>query len=330
MKENPMGLIAQLERLSGCQGNRPNTGAMAILRRGIGHRLTDIDPAVMPYIAPHIGSKQGAALPALVATLYAQHPQHEANRESLGSRLAKAIGSDSQERRIQSLLHARGDEQIARLREAIALLASAGQSLDYVQLYWDLNEWESSQRKVQIRWARDFWCLRHNLEIPTENHKNLRTFFILHLNTLATRNDRAALADLRSGLDRPGEAIRLLPHVAPFLPPERPWEWNRWLLIASLFGLHPHHREKEIDSLPKAWYILMQQSNQKRSESQEQRFIALLDAESTELGHHLRQAVSLLKQANMPLNYSRLLNDILFWGSGKRRVQLQWAKNFWG
>lgn len=347
MTANPRGYVGQLERLSGNRGDRPDAGAMARLRRGIGQGLGDIDPAVMPYVTRFMEADQGPALFALVGNLYASHPQQIDNEETLGATLAKAMTSDSQERRFHSLLAAQGDELVPRLREAVSLLASAEQPLDYVRLYWDLVGWQDDQRKAQMRWARDFWRNRGNAETLEMHRKQAedeladkdlgeekrsskqgRRAFILYLQSLAANNDRAALADLRSGLGRSGLETRMLPHVAPFLPMDRPWEWRSWFLVASLFGLHPSHGEQFLNSLPKAWFTLIRKSP--TFESQEKRFIALLDAEPAELGHHLRQAVSLLKSAERPIDYGRLLNHTLSWGHHERWVQRQWAKEFWG
>jgi len=347
MTANPRGLINRLEQLNGNRGGRPDTGAMATLRRGLGQGLADIDPAVMPYVVRFTDADQGPELSALVGSLYAKHSQYIDNNENLGAALAKAMASESQERRFHSLLAARGDELISRLREAISLLASAEQALDYVRLYWDLADWEGDQAKVQMRWARDFWRSRGHSGAMAQARKQAeddlaekewdadkrarmenRRAFILHLDALAKRDDRAALADLRSGLGRNGLETRVLPHVAPFLPMDRPWEWRSWFLVAALFGFHPRHREQGGDPLPKAWRSLIRQST--LCDSQEQRFIALLDAEPAELGHHLRQALSLLKSAERPLDYGLLLNHILAWGHPARWVQRQWAKEFWG
>jgi CRISPR system Cascade subunit CasB len=349
MTADPKGIrfVDRLEKLSGNRGNRPDAGAMAALRRGIGHGLADIDPAVMPYVTRFMDADEGPELFALLGNLYAKHPQHTANAENLGAALARAMASDSQERRFHSLLAARGDELVTRLREAVSLLASAEQPLDYVRLYQDLAGWEDDQRKVQMGWAREFWRNRGNAEAlkkhreqaeeqltendwPEDRRKRAqgRHAFILYLHALAAHKDRSALADLRSGLGRDGLETRMLPHVAPFMPLDRPWEWRGWFLVASLFGLHPHHREQPGDSLAKAWRTLIRQSN--HPESQEKRFIALLDAEPAELGHHLRQAVSLLRSKEHPLDYGRLLDHVLSWGHYERWVQRRWAAEFWG
>jgi CRISPR system Cascade subunit CasB len=347
MTANPRGFVGLLEKLSGNRGGPPDTGAMAALRRGIGQGLGDIDPAVMPYVASYMDADKGPGPVALLGSLYAKHPRHIDDNQTLGAVLAKAIASDSQERRFHSLLAARGDELVPRLREAVSLLASTERPLDYVRLYWDLSDWEHEQRKVQMRWARDFWLARGQSETLEKHRKQaeedlaendwseqkrsemqVRRTFILYLQALAAPKNRAALADLRSGLGRSGMEPRMLPHVAPFMPLDRPWERRGWLLVASLYGIHPLHREQRGDSLAKAWRTLIRQSN--HPESQEKRFIALLDAEPAELGHHLRQAVSLLRSKEHPLDYGRLLDHVLSWGHYERWVQRRWAAEFWG
>ena len=66
-----------------------------------------------------------------------------------------------------------------------------------------------------------------------------------------------------------------------------------------------------------------------RSESLEKRFIALLNCHRDDLPNHLRQAVSLLKSKDVPINWHRLLRDILSWDHETRFVQQQWAGELW-
>jgi CRISPR system Cascade subunit CasB len=63
------------------------------------------------------------------------------------------------------------------------------------------------------------------------------------------------------------------------------------------------------------------------STSTERRFIALLDADSDQLPHRLRQMAALLKE--QPLDFDALLNDLLYWNSDKKRTQHVWARDFY-
>jgi CRISPR system Cascade subunit CasB len=62
----------------------------------------------------------------------------------------------------------------------------------------------------------------------------------------------------------------------------------------------------------------------------ERRFVALLNCHQDDLDHHLRQAVSLLKSKDAPVDWAELLKDIQRWDNDDRLVQRRWARAFWG
>jgi CRISPR system Cascade subunit CasB len=154
--------------------------------------------------------------------------------------------------------------------------------------------------------------------------KETRKRFIGYLLSLAKEDheDRGALADLRSGLGKePGHMGRVHKHVAPFLPAER---WNdRWFyVVATLFGSFPEHRMGR--SLGKAFRALRQ-----KSDSMEARFVSLLNAHPDDLDDHLRHAVSLLRASEQPLDWFKLLDDLIQWDHPEGHVQLRWARDFY-
>lgn len=61
----------------------------------------------------------------------------------------------------------------------------------------------------------------------------------------------------------------------------------------------------------------------------EARFVALLNAHPDDLDDHLRHAVSLLKTHEQPLDWFRLLEDLLQWDHPDGHVQLRWARDFY-
>lgn len=154
-----------------------------------------------------------------------------------------------------------------------------------------------------------------------EKQKN----FIGYLLGLAQegREDRGALADLRSGLGKePGEMARVHKHVVPFLP-EKNYDDQLYYLAATLFGAYPEHRQGR--SLGEAFAPL-----RAKSDSMESRFVALLNADPEDMGDHLRHAVSLLKANEQPLDWFRFFEDLLQWDHPDRHVQLRWARHFYG
>lgn len=54
----------------------------------------------------------------------------------------------------------------------------------------------------------------------------------------------------------------------------------------------------------------------------------LLDADATQLGFRLRQAIKFLKSKRVRVQWTLLLNDLLKWNSPYRSVQKQWARAY--
>ncbi len=151
-----------------------------------------------------------------------------------------------------------------------------------------------------------------------------QTTFIGYLLSLAEegKEDRGALADLRSGLGKePGQMGRVHKHVAPYLP-ERSYNDHWYYLTATLFGAFPRHREGR--SLGAAFRPLRQ-----KSDSMEARFVALLNAHPDHLDDHLRHAISLLKANDQELDWFQLFQDLLQWDHPDGYIQLRWARDFY-
>ena len=158
--------------------------------------------------------------------------------------------------------------------------------------------------------------------------------FIAYLEGLVARQDRAALAALRRGLSQPpGTALEMARYVVPFLPRERPWEEEAYYLVAALFaGWHqgrdqvaPHPPANLGESLAR---LAAQDPN--AGLSLELRFTALLKSHREDLPVHLRQAVSLLRSRDIPVDWTQLLKDVLRWDHEDLAVQRAWARAFWG
>ncbi len=142
--------------------------------------------------------------------------------------------------------------------------------------------------------------------------------FIESLRDLRRREDRGALATLRRGLRQevPYEAYRYLPADL------KPWDEDAALLVASLFALHPG--EGGSGNLGAAFGKIPE-----RSDSTQRRFMALLNCHGEDLRNHLRQAVSLLKSKEVPIDWCQLLEDVLHWDHPDHYVQKNWAKRYW-
>lgn len=151
--------------------------------------------------------------------------------------------------------------------------------------------------------------------------------FIKSLEKLYHDKDRAALAKLRRGLGKKSGTPDMCRYVVPYIPAETtPYHLNRYFLVASLFALHPEPAARGT-SMGKVFRAMMG-----TSQSIEKRFENLLAVDAEDLAGHLRQAVSLAKSKNIRVDFHQLFYDIDSnnWNRQDRRVQLQWARDFWG
>lgn len=149
--------------------------------------------------------------------------------------------------------------------------------------------------------------------------------FISHLESLRDENKRGALASLRRGMGSPpGTIASVYPEVLPWVP-RNSWAERNGYIIASLFAMHPDSGGKGNLGKSFAFVKLKKPDN----ESLEKRFVALLNCHLDDLPGHLRQAVSLLKGEDIPVDWQQLLFDISHWDHESRYVQQQWARDYW-
>ncbi|NLX43893.1 MAG: type I-E CRISPR-associated protein Cse2/CasB [Chloroflexi bacterium] len=164
--------------------------------------------------------------------------------------------------------------------------------------------------------------------------------FVERLEDLANREDRGALAALRRGLGQPaGTVSAMYPWVVPWLPENcPPWTEATYYTVASLFALHPSSgRDANLGvSLRRAGGSDSSaggdagEGSGGAMASVERRLVALLAANSEDLPGLLRQAISLLRSKEIPVNWHQLFLDLQQWGAPSRRVQRTWAAGFWG
>jgi CRISPR system Cascade subunit CasB len=153
------------------------------------------------------------------------------------------------------------------------------------------------------------------------------------------RGDRAALAALRRGLGKePGEAPEMFPVLLPILPeaPLSQHDERVVYLVASLFALYP-----DAPRWPEAaserhqrnfGASLRQLADQTESDGPERRLTALFNSDLSDLPHHLRGIIALLRSAStpVPVDWVQFTNDLRRWNNPSRPVQRRWATAFWG
>ena len=93
----------------------------------------------------------------LTATLFGAFPEHKKGR-SMGTAFRPLRRkSESMDARFVALLNAHPDDLSDHLRHSVNLLKANEQPLDWYLLLEDLLQWDSPDRHIQLRWARDFY-----------------------------------------------------------------------------------------------------------------------------------------------------------------------------
>ena len=159
--------------------------------------------------------------------------------------------------------------------------------------------------------------------------ENQEHTFIRYLQSLKESDQRGALADLRRGLGHaPGSAPQMYRYIIPRLPNNPPpWMEQSYYLVAALFASHPESTDK--GDFGKHMAKARAEGNEV---ALERRFTALLSAHADDLPNYLRQAVSLLKSKDIPVNWTELLTNLNWWSHPEYgdRVRKRWATSFWG
>ncbi|MFC0862378.1 type I-E CRISPR-associated protein Cse2/CasB [Sphaerimonospora cavernae] len=180
-------------------------------------------------------------------------------------------------------------------------------------------------------------------EIRQRRRRFISHLYGLHAKLESGRQHQSAearreLALLRRSLAGGRQEADAYAVVFPYDPPVD--EQQAWLLVAGLFALHPQPRSRTASDPSGAQRrpsrsigVSMRRLVERRS-SAERRFLQLLGVDRTALPHYLRQAVQLLHTENIPLDYDRLLNDVVSLMSEHHdaerahRVRLTWARDF--
>lgn len=157
--------------------------------------------------------------------------------------------------------------------------------------------------------------------------------FIDHLITLAApERDRGPLAILRRGASgETRDLARLYPLVLPWAP--RDSSERAYIQTACLFGLHPTKPSDQSRALSLGQAFRRSYLDTGSRPSVEGRFIALLRCHQDELVEHLRHAIALIKDTQVPLRWTDVLFALQRWESAEDSEfspQRQWARDFWG
>ncbi len=124
----------------------------------------------------------------------------------------------------------------------------------------------------------------------------------------------------------PGAFVPAYPYIEPFVKDEnKSFRRGMHYLVAGLWAAH--WREGRTGAPMKIGKGCAAHQKASGSTSTERRFINLLDADSDQLPHRLRQMIALLKEH--AIDFDALLNGLLFWNDDQKRIQNAWARDFY-
>lgn len=168
--------------------------------------------------------------------------------------------------------------------------------------------------------------------------------FVGKLDALPPPEGTRRLAELRRALIEPHSLHRILQAVGDQLADVPDWALDDYALVAPLVALHKQKlplntklprfgqeaRGARRTSMGESVRRLRRQLKVGQ-DSLDLRFGALLNADYEDLGYHLRQMVQRLAghDAQIPIDYARLIVDVSAWSHSERKVQHAWAKHYW-
>jgi len=141
------------------------------------------------------------------------------------------------------------------------------------------------------------------------------------------KSDAKVKATLRRSLSfTPGAFVAAYPYVEPFVKDVGdPWRRGAHYLVAGLWAAH--WREGRTGQAMPIGKACAAHQSATGSTSTERRFINLLDADTDQLPHRLRQMIALLK--DQPIDFDVLLKGLLYWKDNEKRTQNAWARDFY-
>ncbi len=138
-----------------------NTGAMAMLKRGLGkdHGVIEMYQYVYPFLPQDTAfMSEGSFLK--IAALFALHPEtcdHKSFGKSFRELWHAHNRRPSTENRFRALLAADRETIATHLHHSVTMMKDKGIRIDYAGLLVDINNWDRDDNFVQRVWAKDFW-----------------------------------------------------------------------------------------------------------------------------------------------------------------------------
>jgi CRISPR type I-E-associated protein CasB/Cse2 len=147
--------------------------------------------------------------------------------------------------------------------------------------------------------------------------------FIGYLQKLADEERTEALIALRHGIRSKKESVEMAPYIDPWVKKSAPWTRRCYYLTGSLFALHP----SVVDVGNMGDHLLAIQGIS--LPARKTRLSRLLSLDNHLVGDEIVRIVQWLQTEEIPVNYARLLYDLITWGHASRFVQRSWAAAFY-
>lgn len=150
--------------------------------------------------------------------------------------------------------------------------------------------------------------------------------FIEWLEKLNEKDSKVRAVLRRSLAFDPGLYIPAYPYVEPFIQYEdKHWRRKVFYLVSGVWAMHWRQGRSGAQlSIGEACAVHLKSTG---STSTERRFIILLDSDSEQLPHRLRQMISLLNKQS--IDFADLLNGLIFWEDDQKKTQNAWAREFY-
>lgn len=150
--------------------------------------------------------------------------------------------------------------------------------------------------------------------------------FIEWLDGLNKKDTKVRAVLRRSLAFDPGVFVPAYPYVEPFVKDEgNAWRREMHYLVAALWAAH--WREGRAGTSMTIGKACAAHQAASGSNSTERRFITLLDSDSDQVPHRLRQMLALIKE--YPIDFDGLLTGLLYWKDDRKRTQNAWAQDFY-
>ncbi len=147
-----------------------NRGALADLRRGLSGQ-PGTSPAMFQYVAPWVPDDARNTWKEkvyyIIASLFAYYQaggsgkQLSTDRGNFGEHCRRLKDMQAQsasfEARFTNLLKAHRDDTPTLIKQILSLLRGEDIPINWEQLFYDLQYWNSSSQSVQRQWANGYW-----------------------------------------------------------------------------------------------------------------------------------------------------------------------------